>query len=1039
MIQELQTGILDINNKYTVDFNCKQLDDIILKIIVYDKSLPADLSDYNCRLKAFKADQVPLIQNTNITIKENIIEIKASKQLTTTAGAVKAELQFINKNTLEKKSTFYINIEVVASVLDVDGVVSTPTCTILEEIDNKLDQIEDIKLDVLEAIKVKNDLNTSRTDANNMNNTLKTTTTNADNKKKEVETAINNASNKIKEVQDSTNAANTAKQAVDNSVISANSTKQALDTSKVNADNTKKEVDNSIKIADEKIEIIKQIDPENIVGDVKKLKEQVLENTYTKIETDSSLTKLESCKDSFVHNMLLRGKTLQNLVVNNSAKSIPYKNNTSDSNIYLNFNLPLNNLLIKPNSIYTFIIDVLDEDFPQNYSVAIGEFKSEPNCFQENYYLENIKKGRYIYKLTSKSDFSNVFTGIRNVITVPKNTTGLDTNKNIKLNIMLLEGEPKEIPSYFEGIKSVGEAEGNKISILTKSKNLCSLPDGFTANIESNKVSGTDYYRVGNIPTGTRLKAYLTYKGNLVDVNGEVAVNFADRNKKSLGFEAFWKHPLTPIVKPNTYYIKIFWNEKVGKEITFDNIIITVDDGAQSTPNLIYKEDKTEILIPSPHMGLPNGVSDIVDYDNNERTKNVGKVIFDGSNDENWVKSTSERPNHYIYVINSDVKLNSYCINDRFISDNELWNKDSQGITVGNGRFDFFINKTIDTLEKWKSNLQANPLTVYYQLANPVVEKLNIKDTLQTFENGYIQLDNAITPCTQLEYSTNLPSALGGLTKVVDHNVDEITNIESTISDMDAEIGEARKGKTTLEERLEDDRTNILSAIGNVNVETDGDISKQLKDINKNKAEGKVRLLNKDNISLLGLAFPCTCEQLAEAMKDGDILFMDSYILSDAPTNFGQLFVTRENSNRVSFQYRKVAESSNITENVMYIAYYRALSVTKFSGWKELATTETKELTLLNGWKFNYSSTSITKSGNSVIANLRIKDGNISNGTVLITGIPFKPVGGAFFPAYDRDGNPIGQVGLYENGELQITKAFTHNKDIVLNLAYTVI
>ncbi|NFN13326.1 viral A-type inclusion protein, partial [Clostridium botulinum] len=71
MIQELQTGILDINNKYTVDFSCKQLDDIILKIIVYDKSLPADLSDYNVRLKAFKADQVPLIQNTNISIKDN--------------------------------------------------------------------------------------------------------------------------------------------------------------------------------------------------------------------------------------------------------------------------------------------------------------------------------------------------------------------------------------------------------------------------------------------------------------------------------------------------------------------------------------------------------------------------------------------------------------------------------------------------------------------------------------------------------------------------------------------------------------------------------------------------------------------------------------------------------------------------------------------------------------------------------------------------------------------------------------------------------
>ncbi|NFO31113.1 SGNH/GDSL hydrolase family protein, partial [Clostridium botulinum] len=120
---------------------------------------------------------------------------------------------------------------------------------------------------------------------------------------------------------------------------------------------------------------------------------------------------------------------------------------------------------------------------------------------------------------------------------------------------------------------------------------------------------------------------------------------------------------------------------------------------------------------------------------------------------------------------------------------------------------------------------------VYYPLANPITEKLNIKDTLQTFQDGYIMLDNAITPTAQLEYSTNIPSAIGGLTKVVDHNVDEITNIESTISDMDAEIGEARKDKNTLEERLEEDRTNILKKFNELDNQ---DIFKITKDI-KNK------------------------------------------------------------------------------------------------------------------------------------------------------------------------------------------------------------
>ncbi len=57
---------------------------------------------------------------------------------------------------------------------------------------------------------------------------------------------------------------------------------------------------------------------------------------------------------------------------------------------------------------------------------------------------------------------------------------------------------------------------------------------------------------------------------------------------------------------------------------------------------------------------------------------------------------------------------------------------------------------------------------------------------------------------------------------------------------MDAEIGEARKGKTTLNERLEEDKTNILNTIGQVDITKDGDIASQLKN-NKNNIEKAVQ------------------------------------------------------------------------------------------------------------------------------------------------------------------------------------------------------
>ncbi len=294
MIQELQTGILDINNKYTVDFSCKQLDDIILKIIVYDKSLSTDLSDYNVRLKAFKADQVPLIQNTNISIKDNSVTIKASKQLTTTQGIVKAELQFINKTTLEKKSTFYINIEIVASVLDVDGIVSTPTCTILEEIDHKLDQIENIG-EVLDEAKEVRDTLTNKTipAATNINSKLETSTKNASTKITEVESIISSATSKIEEVETSVN--------------NADSSKKELNLSKTNADISKENLDTANVQAEKNIEEL------NKIGDAKDLAAKVetnksnIENLQEKVEDNTSYLK-DCAKDISQlsnHNLLI--------------------------------------------------------------------------------------------------------------------------------------------------------------------------------------------------------------------------------------------------------------------------------------------------------------------------------------------------------------------------------------------------------------------------------------------------------------------------------------------------------------------------------------------------------------------------------------------------------------------------------------------------------------------------------------------------------------------------------------------------------------
>lgn len=291
MIRELYTEDLDINLKYNIYLHCVQNDDVILNINVYDKSLQADLSNYTCRLKAFKSDQIPLIQNTNIDVNGNVVKIEASKQLTTTAGIVKVELQFTDKSTLKKKSTFFIEIKVEKSSLNVDGAVSTPLCTLLEEIDNKLDQIENIGLVLDEAKQVRDTLESDIVVGNTTNENIVQSISDADSKKREVEISISNASDKISQVEDS--------------ITNADNSRNALDRSKEVADETKIDLDNANVQAEKNIEEL------NKLGDVTDLAAKVQTNTENISKNTKSIESLDAQMNEIEKpNLLINGEPL---------------------------------------------------------------------------------------------------------------------------------------------------------------------------------------------------------------------------------------------------------------------------------------------------------------------------------------------------------------------------------------------------------------------------------------------------------------------------------------------------------------------------------------------------------------------------------------------------------------------------------------------------------------------------------------------------------------------------------------------------------
>ncbi|MBN1058542.1 hypothetical protein DVS27_08235, partial [Clostridium botulinum] len=423
-IHELQTLKVDLKDNYIVEAVCKQLDDIILNFEIYNNCVPMELNNFNVELRALKEDNIPLIQDTDITMSNNMIKIKCNPQLTTSSGIVKAELQFIDKITKQKKSSFNIEIDVKSSILEVNRSISIPTFTAMERLEKDLDKVRDLEFNFNEADK--------------LNRELKNTT-------------IPNGNTLKTNLDGSIAIGTTLKNDIDNRITTGNKLKTDLDNSSTVATSKKEILDTANVQAEKNIETLNSFgDASQLTKDVTTLKTKVLENTLTSIETDSTLTKLDNCENGFVRNMQIKGRTLQNVI--NPVKDITLEKQSRTVNLEKN--------LIKINTHYKFILDL----------------GNVVNGISTIHLRVEYKDGEVWYPT-----FSNIANDIANKVTIKDvvfnkeiSTLRLEINASnpadasAKVNsLMCLEGELKETPKYFEGIKSVGEIEGNKISILS--------------------------------------------------------------------------------------------------------------------------------------------------------------------------------------------------------------------------------------------------------------------------------------------------------------------------------------------------------------------------------------------------------------------------------------------------------------------------------------------------------------------------------------------------------------------------------------------
>ena len=262
---------------------------------------------------------------------------------------------------------------------------------------------------------------------------------------------------------------------------------------------------------------------------------------------------------------------------------------------------------------------------------------------------------------------------------------------------------------------------------------------------------------------------------------------------------------------------------KVTKKVVFGIAILSgvnvnglvfkpqLEIGTTATDYQPYQGFETTTLqLNQPLRELPNGVKDTIE--NGVVTRRVGEITYDGSSDENWALGVSYGEKYVRFSTSApNITTSAYKVGnvicDKFpyrpYEDSSV-SPDSEYIIAGSGYMYVLIEKSRlseSTAQGFKTWLQSNPITVWYELATPTTEQI----TLPTLPSWY--------PYTNAWVGTELqPSFVEWYIKTAGANQNDLTVIKEDISQLQTE--------TT---QLNNDVTKLMGAFTSVT-----DLTKQL-------------------------------------------------------------------------------------------------------------------------------------------------------------------------------------------------------------------
>lgn len=474
---------------------------------------------------------------------------------------------------------------------------------------------------------------------------------------------------------------------------------------------------------------------------VKKLEE----STVSTVETESDFTTVEATSNGYFEDVKLEGKTLVNIA---DIKTINSTGRIKYLPLKMNFEI---------GKTYTIVFN-LNKDIDDLMYFAMGSWSGVGAVG-----ISSPRKGIHVVKVVGVLDES--VNGFKKQIGVWCSKTNDGVHDYILTDIVVLEGDhTQNPPSYFEGVKSVGDGV-DEISVESQNFNedirlSGRWLGGTTPNLSLSEPDTNMHYSIlCNSKQGYKYRVKPIDRGYYAFLDKDYRVLIGGGVLRS-------DSEYETIEAPQNTAMAIFYikSSNITEDIT--GRIIHIDKLYQSDKKrLLYYNEETQTW-EKPILRQWDSIEKHADgkYYYHQRS---GEVVLNGSEDISINGSFVETKRFLVKIENSIDRGAVVC--DKFSwehidADYEHIYQNSSSLSIN------ILTSKLPTqdVQGFKQWLQANNVTVVYQLAQEkVYECTNIDLITYSGETNYIVESGAIVPRTTLKVHNNISNVVSLLQKKV--------------------------------------------------------------------------------------------------------------------------------------------------------------------------------------------------------------------------------------------------------------------------------